>query len=255
MAPYLPIDRVFGGNAHELSLYVGAVPLMLALWVLVRRSDLGGMKRLAQATAALAVAALLLALGSQGRFIALATNSIPWAAWFQFSCRYTVLFQFAVAVLAAIGFVLVEREAREKQKIQRHLPAARRRKPGCRAVAAVRDPGRDRPDQPGRGRGRVDLAIGPPGGLGAAGPRGTLADGRRRAAGDRRRAGVRGALVGLILFMAADLGYYGLSCTLDDPGASSTACWPRSWPRRVETRRPRRRDAQRGLRSARLWPR
>ena len=49
-------------------------------------------------------------------------NSVPWAAWFQFSCRYTVLFQFAVAVLAAIGFVLVEREAREKQKIQRHLP-------------------------------------------------------------------------------------------------------------------------------------
>ena len=31
--------------------------------------------------------------------------------------------------------------------------------------------------------------------------------------------GVRGALVGLILFMAADLGYYGLSCTLDEPGA------------------------------------
>ena len=79
------------------------------------------MKRLAQATAAFAAAALLLALGSQGRFCRL-QNSIPWAAWFQFSCRYTVLFQFAVAVLAAIGFVLVEREAREKQKIQRHLP-------------------------------------------------------------------------------------------------------------------------------------
>jgi len=30
--------------------------------------------------------------------------------------------------------------------------------------------------------------------------------------------GVRGALVGLILFMAADLGYYGLSCTLDETG-------------------------------------
>ncbi len=29
--------------------------------------------------------------------------------------------------------------------------------------------------------------------------------------------GVRGALVGLILFMAADLGYYGLTCILDDP--------------------------------------
>jgi hypothetical protein len=30
--------------------------------------------------------------------------------------------------------------------------------------------------------------------------------------------GVRGALVGLILFTAADLGYYGLSCALDEPG-------------------------------------
>ena len=29
--------------------------------------------------------------------------------------------------------------------------------------------------------------------------------------------GVRGALVGMILFMAADLGYYGLSCTLAEP--------------------------------------
>ena len=28
--------------------------------------------------------------------------------------------------------------------------------------------------------------------------------------------GVRGALVGLILFMAADLGYYGLSCTQEN---------------------------------------
>ncbi len=123
VAPYLPVDRVFGGNAHELGLYVGAVPLMLVLWVLAHRSDLGSMKRLAQATAALAAAALLLALGGalatpgQGQFV----NLHPWS-WFQFSCRYTVLFQFAVAVLAAIGFVLVEREAREKQKIQRHLP-------------------------------------------------------------------------------------------------------------------------------------
>ncbi len=120
VAPYLPVDRVFGGSAHELSLYVGAVPLMLALWVLVHRSNLGGMKRLAQATAALGGAALLMALGSQAPIAAL-QKWIPWTAWFQFSCRYTVLFQFAVAVLAAIGFVLVEREAREKQKIRRHL--------------------------------------------------------------------------------------------------------------------------------------
>ena len=28
VAPYLPVDRAFGGDAHELGLYVGAVPLM-----------------------------------------------------------------------------------------------------------------------------------------------------------------------------------------------------------------------------------
>ena len=187
VAPYLPVDRVFGGNAHELSLYVGAVPLMLALWVLVRRSDLGPMKRLAQATAAFAAAALLLALGSQGQFVRL-QNSIPWAAWFQFSCRYTVLFQFAVAVLAAIGFVLVEREAREKQKIQRHLPLLDGQ---SRAAALWRQfeiLGATVLVSLAVAVAGLDPAIGPPGGLAAAGPRGALAHGRRRAAGDRRRA-------------------------------------------------------------------
>ena len=178
------------------------------------------MKRLAQAAAALAVAALLVAMASQCPFLRL-PRSFPGAAWFQFSCRYTVLFQFAMAVLAAIGFAIVEREAREKQ---RHIqvideraavPAA----PGCRCqplfagtalrvlhkrwltpfrprvptgrrvVAAVRGPGRDGPDQPGRGRGRIDLAIGSPSGVAAADPRGTLVDGGRGAAGGRRLAG------------------------------------------------------------------
>ena len=35
--------------------------------------------------------------------------------------------------------------------------------------------------------------------------------------------GVRGALVGLVLFMAADLGYYGLSCILNTPAARPEA--------------------------------
>ena len=69
--------------------------------------------------------------------------------------------------------------------------------------------------------------------------------------------GVRGALVGLILFMAADLGYYGLSCTLDDPGGkldsllAQTVAPPGSRGHPVRCRQPRR---PAGLRSARLWP-
>ena len=218
VAPYLPVDRVFGGSAHELSLYVGAAPLMLALWILVRRRDLGGMKRLAQGTAILAVAALLLALGSQGRFIGL-QNAIPWAVWFQFSCRYTVLFQFAMAVLAAIGFVLVEREAREKQKIQRYLPSLEGR---ARAAALWRQ------FEILGATVLISVAVAAAGLI--------LQSGHQVATVPRvlvgpllmvvaallviaAAQGVRVALVGLILFMAADLGCYGLSCTLEPPVA------------------------------------
>jgi len=219
VAPYLPINRAFGGSAHELSLYVGAVPLMLALWVLVRHNDLGGMKRSAQATAALAAAGLVLALGSQGRSVGF-QNSIPWAAWFQFSCRYTVLFQFAVAVLAGIGFVLIEREARENQKIQRHLPlfegesraAALWRQFEILGAAVL-----------------VSLAVALVGLILHSGHQ--VASVPRVLVGPLLMAaaallviaaahGIRGALVGLILFMAADLGYYGLSCTQYETGAN-----------------------------------
>jgi len=217
VAPYLPVDRVFGGNAHELSLYVGAVPLMLALWVFVRRGDLAGMQRLAQAAAAFAAAALVLALGSQGQFARL-PNSIAWADWFQFSCRYTVLFQLSMAVLAAIGFVLVERESREKHKIQQYL---RPLGGESRAAALWRQ------FEILGATVLISLAVAVAGlilqsGHQVASPPRVLVGPLLMAAAAllviAAAQGVRGALVGLILFMAADLGYYGLSCTLDEPG-------------------------------------
>jgi hypothetical protein len=218
VAPYLPVDRVFGGNAHELSLYVGAVPLMLALWVLVRRCELGRMKRLAQVTCGLGVAALLLALGSQGQTDGVQT-SMSWTAWFQCSSRYTVLFQFAVAVLAAIGFVLVEREAREKQKIQRYVSILDGKN---RASALWRQ------FEVLGATILISLSVAVAGLILQAGHH--VASVPRVLVGPLLMAsaallviaaahGVRGALVGLILFMAADLGYYGLSCTLIEPGA------------------------------------
>jgi hypothetical protein len=217
VAPYLPIDRVFGGSAHELSLYLGAVPLMLALWVLVRSSDLGGMKRFAQVAGGLAVGALVMALGSQG-ITAGRQPATPWVAWFQCSSRYTVLFQFAVAVLAAIGFVLVEREAREKQKIDRYLSILDGKN---RASALWR-----RYEVLGAAV-LISLSVAVAGLILQAGHH--VASVPRVLVGPLLMAaaallviaaanGVRGALVGLILFMAADLGYYGLSCTLAEPG-------------------------------------
>ena len=204
----------------------GSRALMLAFWVLVRRSDLGGLKRLAQVAAALAAAALFLALGSQGRFVRLC-NALPCGRLVPVSCRYTVLFQFAVAVLAAIGFVLVEREAREKQKIQRHLPVVDR-EAGPPRCGGIRDPRRDRAGQSGRGRGRADLAAGhrvaPPLRV-LVGPLLITAAALLVMAAAE---GLRGALVGLILFMAADLGCYGLSCPPDGPSGSESRVQARS---------------------------
>ena len=255
IAPYMPIGRAFGGSAHELSLYVGAVPLMLVLWVFAKRHDLGGMKRLAQAAAGFAVAAIVLAVGSR---LVSAPPRVAWISWLYFSCRYTVLFQLAVAVLAAIGFVLVEREAREKWKIQRHVLTAAG--PATASVIEARSAS-EADESPARLRVGLQSADGfggpshvrnrPRGqsllmlwrqyevlggavlaSLAVAAAGLILQAGHRVAAPSRVLVGpllmasaalllvaavqgVRGALVALVLFMAADLGYYGLSCTLD----------------------------------------
>jgi hypothetical protein len=219
IAPYMPIDRAFGGSAHELSLYVGAVPLMLALWVFARRSELGGLRRLAQATAAFAVVTIIMAMGSR---MVQAPRTGHWTSWFNFSCRYTVLFQLAVAVLTAIGFVLVERESREKGKIPRHQPLIE--KNPARALW--------RRYEVLGGAVLVSLAVALAGMILQAGHQ--VASPSRVLVGPllmtaaallviAASQGVRGALVGLVLFMTADLGYYGLSCTLDETAAGPDA--------------------------------
>jgi hypothetical protein len=213
IAPYLPIDRAFGGSAHELGLYVGAVPLMLALWVFARRNELGGLGRLAKATAAFALVAIVLAMGSR---LVPAPNSAHWSAWFQFSSRYTVLFQLAVAVLAAIGFVIVERESRERGRIQRHATLLESKKPASALWRRYEVLGATV---------LVSLAVAVAGlilqiGHHVASPSrvlvGPLLMGAAALLVIAASQGIRGALVGLVLFMAADLGYYGLSCTLDE---------------------------------------
>ena len=44
VAPYLFSDRVLGGGTHEMSLYVGAVPLMLVAWLVIQRRHLGPLR-------------------------------------------------------------------------------------------------------------------------------------------------------------------------------------------------------------------
>ena len=160
--------------------------------------------------------AIVLAMGSR---LVSAPHSALWSAWFRFSCRYTVLFQLAVAVLAAIGFVLVEREAREKGKIQRLVPLIESKNPAAALWRRYEVLG---------GTVLASVAVAVAGLILQAGHQ--VASPSRVLVGPLLMAsaallviaasqGVRGALVGLVLFMAADLGYYGLSCTLDESAA------------------------------------
>jgi hypothetical protein len=119
-----------------------------------------------------------------------------------------------MAVLAAIGFTLVEQEAHQRQKSHRYSPFFLG---NGRAVALWR-----RFEILGATV-LVSLAVAATGLILQAGHRvapvpqvlvGPLLMSAAALMVIAAAHGVRGALVGLILFMAADLGYYGLSCIL-----------------------------------------
>jgi len=115
VAPYFFTDRVLGGNTHEFGVYLGAVPLMLIVWLLVRRHRLGRLGPLAGATAGFGLLALWLAFGQYGGLYRL-QSYLPLVGQFRCPCRYLVLFYLAMAVLAAMGFVLLVREHRRNRR-------------------------------------------------------------------------------------------------------------------------------------------
>jgi hypothetical protein len=115
VAPYMFAGRVIGDNAHEFALYAGAVPVLLVAWLIARRRNLGSLAPLAWAAGCLAAAALVLALGVQSLLCCDALR-LPLVGVFRFPCRYLVLFQLAVAVLAAIGFLLLADESRRARQ-------------------------------------------------------------------------------------------------------------------------------------------
>lgn len=109
VAPYLFVTRVFGRNTHELGVYLGAVPLMLVVWLLCQRRLLGTLRRFHGAIAALGLLAFWLALGKYGLLYSL-QRWLPIVGGFRCPCRYGVLFQFAVSILAAMAFLLLMRQ-------------------------------------------------------------------------------------------------------------------------------------------------
>ena len=104
VAPYLTNSRVFGGpNLHELGLYNGALATVLPLWLLMRRKALGAMRPVAMGTLALATLGIILALGQDGYLYRLLTH-LPLVGLFRLPSRYILLVHLAMAVATAIAF-------------------------------------------------------------------------------------------------------------------------------------------------------
>ncbi len=106
VGPYLFKTRVVGQNTHELGLYVGAVPLVLCVWLLAHRQRWGSYRPLIRGLLICTVLATLLAAGEFGGLYRL-QSLVPLANRFRFPCRAIVLVQLCVAALAAVGAALL----------------------------------------------------------------------------------------------------------------------------------------------------
>ena len=102
VAPYLFQTRVVGQNTHELGLYIGAVPLVLCVWLFANRRDWGRQRPLIRALLVCTVLATLLAAGEYGGLYRLQAW-VPLANRFRFPCRAIVLVQLCLAALAAVA--------------------------------------------------------------------------------------------------------------------------------------------------------
>jgi hypothetical protein len=103
LTPYLFVNRVVGNNTHELAMYLGAVPLVLAAYCCSRTLLNNNLRVLRTAAVIVAFVALLWAFGAFGPFAWFQAN-LPLLNSFRFPCRAIVVFQFTVSILAALGF-------------------------------------------------------------------------------------------------------------------------------------------------------
>jgi hypothetical protein len=115
LAPYLLERRVFGAISWELGAYTGALPLTLAVWLLLRRRELGAPRPLALGALVASALALLLALGDPGVLYRV-QRSLPLLGLFRAPARYLSLFQLALALAAAVGFADLARCASRDER-------------------------------------------------------------------------------------------------------------------------------------------
>jgi hypothetical protein len=115
VGPYLFTTRVAGQNTRELGLYVGAVPLVLAVWTLLNRRKLAAQTAWINFACILGLIGFCLALGGLSPFWSV-LRSLPIVGSFRFPCRALVLVQFALLLLAAQALAELSRGAGERSR-------------------------------------------------------------------------------------------------------------------------------------------
>jgi hypothetical protein len=195
VAPFLFQTRVVGQNTHELGLYIGAVPLVLCLWLLACSKHWGAYRPLIKGLIAFTVVAVLLAAGEFGGLYRL-QSLVPLANRFRFPCRGIVLVQFCLAAMAAVSAALLfakyqNTESTANQGVTRSLLIVVAAAIGLAAFGPLLWP---------------EFVAQPA--LVWAGPMLIATAALLIVLVER---GMRGSVVALILFTAVDLGVYGLS--------------------------------------------
>lgn len=115
VAPYMFRNRVILHYTHEFGIYVGAVPLMLILWLPGRTKHLGALRGLLWAGIALAALGVALSLGPLGLLYGL-QQYLPLVGKFRCPCRYLVFAELAVSLLASLGLLLLLGQVRREQR-------------------------------------------------------------------------------------------------------------------------------------------
>jgi hypothetical protein len=112
IAPYLFATRVAGQNTHELGLYIGAAPLLLAVWLVGQRANWKELRRPTLFALVVVLLAGWLALGQYGVLYRLQTL-LPLVGGFRMPARYIVLVHLGFAMLSAISMAALMRQQAE----------------------------------------------------------------------------------------------------------------------------------------------
>ena len=104
--PFLTDTRVFGQSTHELGLYCGAVPFLLAIIAITCLRTQSSHRRLLQVMLALGLLALWLSFGKAGGLYVVQTW-LPMIGKFRWPSRIVVLLHFVVAVFATAGYIRI----------------------------------------------------------------------------------------------------------------------------------------------------